>query len=119
MSPVADDTQRPTLADLVSKARSDLDMSYRDVEDRSGGVVKHSSVHRIETGERLSVEPRTLGGLSKALKIPIEQLRAANGQTGRVPAEPFTVPDRLNALTAKQRRLLVSIGDALLDRGRT
>ena len=114
--PVPRDEPHPeTLADVIREARHARQMSYRDVERESGGAVGSSTVHKIEQGTRVSVEPRTLTGLARALRVPIDRLRVANGQTARVPREPFTLPDRANALTARQRRLVIAVIDGLLE----
>ncbi len=93
-------------------------MSVRDVANASGGGLTSTTVHDIETGKRARVGPKVLGGLSKALGIPLSQLRAAQGHTGRVPSQPFVLPDRANELTARQRRVVVEMVDVLLEASR-
>jgi transcriptional regulator with XRE-family HTH domain len=108
-------TQQPTsLADLVRDARTDRKMSLRDVETASGGTVGFSQVSRIEQGQHASVKQRTLVGLSTALGIPMEKLRAANGDPVKVPKEPFVLPERASLLPMKDRRLVLALVDGLL-----
>lgn len=106
------------LAALVKQARKDRDMSVRDVAAASGGVISSTTVHDIETGRRGSVGPQVLGGLSKALGLPLSQLRAAQGHTGKVPSQPFVLPARANELTARQRRVVTEMVDLLLEANR-
>jgi transcriptional regulator with XRE-family HTH domain len=107
--------QHPTsLAELVRDARSDADMSLRDVEKASGGTVTYSQVSRIELGHHTTVKPRALVGLSTALGIPMEKLRAANGDPANVPKEPFVLPERASLLPMKDRRLVLALVDGLL-----
>ena len=48
----------------------------------------------------------------------MDRVRAAAGHTAKVPREQFTLPDRANLLTAKQRRLVLALVDGLLEAGR-
>lgn len=106
------------LATLVREARSAREMSIRDVVRASGSVMSSSTVHAIEQGQRTTVGPEILTGLSKALGIPMTQMRAAQGRHGRVPSQPFVLPPRASELTARQRRVVLEMVDVLLDAGR-
>lgn len=110
----------PDLATLVADARSSKGLSVRDVADRSGGALSSTTVHEIEKGVRTHPGPTVLRGLAKGLGVPLRDVRAAAGHTGAVPAGRFVLPDRADELTAKERRLVVGLVDALLDarRGR-
>lgn len=106
--------RRPDLATLVRDTRAERGLSVRDVADRSGGALSSTTVHEIEKGVRTNPGPTVLRGLAKALTVPIGAVRAAAGHTGPVPAGRFELPDRADELTAKERRLVVAVVDAIL-----
>lgn len=105
------------LATLVGQARKRLKLTYRDVQDAAaaeGVQLTHSTVHRIEKGDRPSASEATLRGLHVALKIPMRDLRAATGTTSRIPSQPFTLPSDADRLDVRERKLVRELVEVLL-----
>ena len=103
-----------TLAELVAGERSRQHLSLRDVADRSGGLLSHSTVHAIERG-RPTVEDRAIDGLALALDVPVDKVRRAAGVRRPDTAEPFVLPRRASRLSRKERELILGMVDALLE----
>jgi transcriptional regulator with XRE-family HTH domain len=104
-----------TLAVLVRTERDRQGLSLREVAELSGGIVSHSSVHAIEHGARSEVGDETLDGLAKALGVPIDRLRRAAGVRTPDVQEPFVLPRRASRLSRKEREVVLSMVDALLE----
>lgn len=103
-----------TLAELVSARRHELGLSLRQAAERSGGLISHGHLGGIESDAvQRTPSDRVLRGISAALDIPITELRRAAGVPPR--QTPFTLPDRARQLSAKERRLVLQLVDALLD----
>ena len=108
-------TVAPTLRELVTAAIDRQGWSLREAERQTGGRISRDTLSRLVTGRTRHVKPDTLVSLHEVLRIPMSKLRAANGQSVRdVPAEPFTLPRRADALTLAERLVVVSMVDALL-----
>lgn len=84
------DGTRATLGDVLRKARSDLNMSQRDVENATGKEVSNAYISQLESGKITRPSPHILYALSAALQISYETLMERAGYisaSGLRPAE--------------------------------
>ncbi len=73
-------TSRPTnLGQIIKKARADLRMSQRDVEDATGKEVSNAYLSQLERGKITKPSPHVLYALSTALAVPYETLMERAG----------------------------------------
>jgi transcriptional regulator with XRE-family HTH domain len=107
-------TDTESLADLVARVRADKGLSLRQVADASGGLISHTRVQAIEDGNDARVSDRVLRGLAAGLGISLKSLRTAAGFSDPT-ARPFTIPERANRLTQRERRLILEMIDTLLE----
>jgi transcriptional regulator with XRE-family HTH domain len=71
---------RPTnLGQIIKKARADLHMSQRDVEDATGKEVSNAYLSQLESGKITKPSPHILYALSTALAVPYETLMERAG----------------------------------------
>lgn len=112
MAPMTPDVPILSLRRLVVDAVGDR--SLREVDRASGGRLNRDTLSRVTRGTQARVSEATLQALHDVLRIPLADLRRANGQDSTAPDQPFVPPDRLNALITRERQLLVEVGDALL-----
>lgn len=103
-----------SLGSTLLDAREQRGLSLRDVAQASGDQISASGLSRIERGVTRQVSRPVLAALSVALGIPMSRLRAAQGQTGPVPTEPFVLPTRASDLNARERRTVLAVVDTLL-----
>lgn len=94
-------------------------MTMGDVDRATGGAVSKSTISRIEQGRQHTLSPPLTQALAKALGLPVSRLNAAQGHHGSVPTQPFVLPDRAQRLTARERRVVLSVMDALLEAHRS
>jgi HTH-type transcriptional regulator, competence development regulator len=107
-------TSRPTnLGQVIKKARTDLKLSQREVEDATGKEVSNAYLSQLESGKITKPSPHILYALSTALAVPYETLmeragyivptteRQESGQHGR--AATFAVDN----LTAEEESALL------------
>jgi transcriptional regulator with XRE-family HTH domain len=104
-----------SLAELVASERARQGLSYRQVADGSGGLLSHSTVHAIESGQRESFDDDTLDGLAKSLGLPIDRVRKAAGVRRPDTDEPFALPRRAQRLSRRERQVVLDMVDALLE----
>ena len=103
------------IARLVKEAMAEQQMSVRDVEaasERHGARVSYSTVSRITKGTYRPGE-KVLRGLSGALNIPIERLRAAARISD--PGRPFKLPDYASRLSASERSAVEHLVRVMVD----
>ena len=107
-----------TLATLVRARLDELDLSYRQAAERSGGLVSYTHLHAIATGTRsVRVTAETLRGVAKALALPLEAVAEAAGAPEQW--RPFVLPDEAGWLNDGQRRaVLAVVRQFLADLGR-
>jgi transcriptional regulator with XRE-family HTH domain len=75
-----DQTSRPTnLGQIVRKARTDLQMSQRDVEEATGKEISNAYLSQLESGKITKPSPHILYALSTALAVPYETLMERAG----------------------------------------
>jgi transcriptional regulator with XRE-family HTH domain len=67
--------------------RNQLRLTLQELADAS--KVDRQTIHRIETGARSTVRPRTVEKLAKALRCPIEDLQRDPGAASDVPSANF------------------------------
>src|SRR5882757_8680234 len=64
---------------LLKKARQDVKMSLRDVEEATGKEVSNAYLSQLETGKISKPSPHVLYTLSTALDVPYEALMERAG----------------------------------------
>lgn len=75
-----DPTSRPTnLGQIIKKARTDLKLSQREVEDATGKEVSNAYLSQLESGKITKPSPHILYALSTALAVPYETLMERAG----------------------------------------
>ena len=75
-----DQTNRPTnLGQIIKKARTDLKLSQREVEDATGKEVSNAYLSQLESGKITKPSPHILYALSTALAVPYETLMERAG----------------------------------------
>lgn len=75
-----DKTVRPTnLGQIIKKARTDLQMSQRDVEEATGKEISNAYLSQLESGKITKPSPHILYALSSALSVPYETLMERAG----------------------------------------
>lgn len=73
-------TNRPTnLGQIIKKARTDLKLSQREVEDATGKEVSNAYLSQLESGKITKPSPHVLYALSTALAVPYETLMERAG----------------------------------------
>jgi transcriptional regulator with XRE-family HTH domain len=76
----ADQTARPTnLGQIIKKARTDLQMSQRDVEEATGKEISNAYLSQLESGKITKPSPHILYTLSTVLAVPYETLMERAG----------------------------------------
>lgn len=73
------DTTQPNLGAFLRKARQDLHMSLRDVEEATGKEVSNAYLSQLESGKITKPSPHVLYALSTALGVAYEQLMERAG----------------------------------------
>lgn len=75
-----DQISRPTnLGQFIKKARTDLKLSQREVEDATGREVSNAYLSQLESGKITKPSPHILYALSTALAVPYETLMERAG----------------------------------------
>lgn len=67
------------LGQIIRKARADLQMSQRDVEEATGKEVSNAYLSQLESGKITKPSPHILYALSTALAVPYETLMERAG----------------------------------------
>lgn len=101
------------LGDILRKARSDLNLSQRDVEAATGKEVSNGYLSQLESGKVTRPSPHILYALSGALQVSYELLMERAGYitaSGLRPAEanagrPTTFA--IDNLSAEEERALL------------
>lgn len=103
------------LATLLREAIDSKGWSLREIEhesEKQGSRVSFSTVSKILKGSYKPGE-RILQGLSRALDIPIERLRAAAGTAE--PGTPFRLPDYASRLSPEERSAVEHLVRVMVD----
>jgi transcriptional regulator with XRE-family HTH domain len=110
------DNNRPlALAQLVRTRREELGLSYRGLDRLSG--VAYSTIANIESGKTRRPDDRILNGLAVGLDLPVSRLRqAVDVPTGQ---PDFRLPAKAKNLSAKQRKAVLALIEALLEERET
>lgn len=102
------------LAEMIQRAL-DKGLSYRELEERSGGAVKAQTFHKIVKG-RHSMNFRnpdtTAQGLARALGEPERKVRV--GMKLRAQPARIAWPERFNGLDPHQQKLVFDLIDQML-----
>lgn len=101
------------LQKLVSSRLDELGLSTRAAADRTNGLISHTTIHRVATGESPGPwSQKTLRGLSLALDLPLSEIEKAADVP--VAGTKFRVPDEWDRLTSAERAAVTSMVNALL-----
>jgi len=92
------------LGPFIKKARLDLNMSLRDVEEATGKDVSNAYLSQLEGGKITKPSPHVLYALSSALSVPYESLMERAG---------YIVPSGKRAEGAKHGKAATSSIDNL------
>lgn len=77
---VASQANKPTnLGQIIKKARTDLRLSQRDVEEATGKEVSNAYLSQLESGKITKPSPHILYALANALAVPYETLMERAG----------------------------------------
>lgn len=107
------------LQQLVTERLRDLGghhgpLSTRAAAARSGGLVSYETLRKIVAGTHSGKITNDVGqGIAQALRVAPEVVFAAAGHRG--PAGKFDLPDRADRLTQRERVVVLSVMDAILD----
>lgn len=88
---------------------------YRTLAGRSMGRISASTLNNIATGKHSGVmRGDQLAGLAMVIGRPAPEVARLLGLPYADPGRPFVMPERANALTQQQRRVVLSVVDAIL-----
>lgn len=97
--------QKPSnLGQIIKKARTDLHMSQRDVEDATEKEVSNAYLSQLESGKITRPSPHILYALSTVLAVPYETLMERAG---------YIVPSAQRPANAKHGRAATYAVDSL------
>lgn len=102
------------LAELIRTELAKKNLTYREAEARSGGMVKAANLNKIANGRyNHEVGDDTLRGIALAIGVPLSRVRK---EAGKAPSEPplFDVPDEARYLTPAQRRAVLAVISSML-----
>lgn len=106
------------LQELILDRLAELELSYRDAAERTKGSaheISFGTINQLANGRGGPVKDSTIRGLAKALDVPVGTVRLAVGRSENEPTE-FDLPDKAKYLTPKERRTILLMIDALLDK---
>lgn len=90
-------------------------LSARQAAARANGKVSYETLRLIARGDHSGkLTDETVDGLALALDVPRSRVLAAMGLALTQPLPPFMLPDRANRLTRPQRKVVLSVVDAIL-----
>lgn len=90
-------------------------LSARQAAARANGKVSYETLRLIMRGDHSGkLTDEVVDGLALALDVPRSRVLAAMGRAMTQPLPPFTLPDRANRLTRPQRKVVLSVVDAIL-----
>lgn len=105
-----------TLAEMIKAAR-DKGMTYRELERRSGGVVKAQTFNNIALGKhslQFKDPAATAEAMATALGEPVARVRTAMGEGPGSELPPIPWPERFNRLSPARRKLALQLLEDLL-----
>lgn len=88
---------------------------YRALARRSRGAVSASTLNNIVIGKHSGkLKDGQLSGVAMAIGRPARDVAGMVGRSYADPAQPFVMPERANALSRQQRKVVLSVVDAIL-----
>jgi hypothetical protein len=110
------------LRQLVLRRLAELDprpgksLSHRDAAARSGGRISHATIGNITSGRHGGkLDDKTVEGLALALDLPRSEILRATYRSSQVVVRPFEAPESWQKLTHAQRKVVIAVGNGLLD----
>lgn len=70
-------TERESFADYLRRLISEKNLRYRQVAERSGGLISHAAISDIISGKTREVKASTITALAKGLGVTEEEVFAA------------------------------------------
>lgn len=107
----------PGMAELRERIRQAAHEAggYRTLARRSGGLVSHSTLNNIVIGRHSgNLTEDRIRGIALALNVATSKVAEMAGVDMTDAMPPFKLPQRADRLSQPQRRLIISIVDALL-----
>ena len=101
------------LRQFIMQSMDENDLNSREVAERSGGAISHSTVHALVKGSRLTVQYGSLQGLARALRIEVVALvqMTETYSPWTMPPEFDKVPPELRRRVERALRYLLSVGE--------
>jgi len=88
---------------------------YRSLARRTGGLVSVSTLNNIATGRHSGrLTDATVRGIALAIDLPAKEVARIAGAQLADELPPFVLPKRANRLSQPQRRVILSVVDAIL-----
>jgi hypothetical protein len=88
---------------------------YRSLARRSGGLVSVSTLNNIATGRHSGrLTDPIVRGIALAIDVPAKEVARIAGTQLADELPPFVLPKRANRLSQPQRRVILSVVDAIL-----
>ena len=88
---------------------------YRNLARRSGGLVSSSTLNNIATGRHSGrLTDSSIRGIALSIDRPAGEIARILGADLTDELPPFLLPRRANRLTQPQRRVVLSVVDAIL-----
>ena len=104
----------PELQRLIRDAAKEAG-GYRSLARRAGGLVSVSTLNNIATGRHSGrVTDESIRGIALSIGKPAQEIARILGAELTDELPPFVLPKRANRLTQPQRRVILSVVDAIL-----
>ncbi len=111
-------SERETLADFVRRVRKEKGYSLAKVQERSGGNIAPSYLHKIENGDVRNVSPEKLIAVAKGLGVSEDETFAvARGKTtGNLTLEEMRLLGDFRILPPDRKELLLDMAANLANK---
>lgn len=107
----------PGMAELRMRIRNAAQEAggYRTLARRSGGLVSHSTLNNIAIGRHSGhLTDERIRGIALCLNLAASRVAEMAGSELTDALPPFRLPPRANQLSQPQRRVVLSVVDAIL-----
>jgi hypothetical protein len=107
----------PGMAELRTRIRDAAQEAggYRTLARRSGGLVSHSTLNNIAIGRHSGhLTDERIRGIALCLNLAASRVAEMAGSELTDSLPPFRLPPRANQLSQPQRRVVLSVVDAIL-----
>ncbi len=111
---VMTESRSATLGQVLRKARADLSMSQRDVEDATNRQISNAYLSQLESGKIVKPSPHVLHSLATVLQISYESLMERAGYIAPASEQPKS-RSRMHSASFSVDNLTADEESALLD----